>query len=167
MIKNNRCLPFLPYCPASCPATDRTLLLSVSVFSSKVYLNIMLIPFFLDLSTSDIIFWLLVMMDGDVALYNSFILQAFLSYLWILVVIHLWEWGIKQYAWRHGKALVRVRMGAGVGTGHRAVGFWGARMVGLSLLWGTSNSPYYSCPRHWNFPREGLSSTVLSSVLNP
>lgn len=116
--------------PTSCAATGRHPLLSVSVFSSKAYPNNMLILFALDLSTSDIIFWLLTMMDGDLALYSSLSccrLSSVSGNPWLLFIRE--NKGQRSMLERsvfmdgHWKALIMVRMKAGGGGWPSCHGF--------------------------------------------
>lgn len=140
-MKNNSCLPFPPHSPTPCSATERHSLLSVSVFRSKVYLNNVLILFCLDLSTSDIIFWRLAMMDEDLALYSSLSccrLSPESGDAWLLFICENEGQrsirGGSVFMGSHWKLWLEWEWRLGVAAGHRAVGFWNARMLELSLL---------------------------------
>lgn len=141
IMKNNSCLPFPPHSPTPCSATERHSLLSVSVFRSKVYLNNVLILFCLDLSTSDIIFWRLAMMDEDLALYSSLSccrLSPESGDAWLLFICENEGQrsirGGSVFMGSHWKLWLEWEWRLGVAAGHRAVGFWNARMLELSLL---------------------------------
>lgn len=172
-MKNNSCLPFPPHSPTPCSATERRSLLSVSVLRSKVYLNNVLILFCLDLSTSDVIFWRLAIMDEDLALSSSLSccrLSPESGDPWLLFICENEGQrsirGGSVFMGSHWKLWLEWEWRLGVAAGHRAVGFWNARM--LELDWGTTNNLCCSCfPRRQNFPREACPSTLFSSPLDP
>lgn len=121
-MKNNS-LPFPSDAPTSCSATERPPLLSVSVFNCKAYLNNVLIPFFLDLPTSDVLFRPLAVMHEELALYSSPVAGS-PQCLGILGCCSCMRMRNQEACLGPLEGSVRVRMGVGVGAGHHAVCFW-------------------------------------------
>lgn len=113
-MKNNS-LPFPSDAPTSCSATERPLLLSVSVFNCKAYLSNVLIPFLLDLPTSDVLFRPLAVMHEELALYSSPVAGS-PQCLGILGCCSCMRMRNQEVCLGPLEGSVRVRMGVGVGV---------------------------------------------------
>ena len=167
-MENNSRLPFLPHSSASCSATERHLLLSFSVFSSKAFLNIFLYHSSLiyQLQTLSSGFWLWWMrIELFTALFHVAGVPQSLGSLCCHSYVRLKDKEVCLGAvcmGGHWKGLVRARMGAGVGL---ATMLWVSEMPGCwSFLSSGAPPPTLAASILFSSPPIPFPSSFLSPL---